>query len=527
MGAAPRPIHGVTAGGDSLHGRYLALVAEIEREFDVASWKSGDVDIWPLARMDLYLDMYWQSIGKAPPAHHALPLRVASRTLRPLSNLWKCRRDLSNWVSQPKPAHAIFLGDGISLDFADGTWADRFGEPIMASLESRGLQTFLMQSGILRRLPWRRPTFAANLVEARGWLASLAIATPVTLPDHERVARYLSRRGISAPSLARETLARRAHVVSATASAFEHILKVVQPKLAFVVAYYAHLGHAFALACRRRGVLCVDLQHNPQEGAHKAYGWSVVPEQGYRTLPAAYWNWTEEDAANIRHWATPPWHLAIRGGHTQLPPFMDDRDPRTKAWDRRVRSVGVGPAFERDILVALQPIAGHRAKWDALADEIDASPPTWRWWIRRHPASHPNQDAEFGRLLSLRLPNVAIDDAASVPLPALLRHVSAVVSLASGAASEAAMFGVPALFLSDEAVAMFPCLFSSGRASVIDARDANAQIASLSRNQASMDRQPDIGATLARLEEIARNYSALCRIDEASRCSNAAMCTAG
>jgi hypothetical protein len=275
-------------------------------------------------------------------------------------------------------------------------------------------------------------------------------------------------------------------------------------------------------------VLCVDLQHNPQEGAHKAYGWSVVPERGYRTLPAAFWNWTEEDAANIRRWATLPWHLAIRGGHTQFPPFMDDGDPRTRAWDRRVCSVGGGSTFGRNILVALQPIAGHRAKWDALADEIEASSPTWHWWIRRHPASHPNQDTEFGRLLSLRLPNVVIEEASSIPLPALLRHVSAVVSLASGTASEGAMFGVPALFLSDEASAMFPSLFSCGRASVIDARDTNAQIASLSRKQPPINRQPDIGATLGRLEEIARNYSALYRIDEAARCAGAvAMCSVG
>jgi hypothetical protein len=527
MGVAPRPIYGVTAGSGSFHQRYLALAAEIERQFDVAKWRSGDVDIWPMAKMDLYLDMYWQSIGQAPPEHFAFPLRVASRTLRPLSDFWRNRRDLSRWVFRPKPAHAIFLGDGVSLDLEDGAWADRFGEPIMASLERRGLTTFLMQSGNLRRPPWRRPTFAANLIEGRGWLASWTMATPATLPDHERVIRYLSRRGVSAPSLACEMLVRRAHVVSATASAFEKILKVVQPKLAFVVAYYAHLGHAFALACRRRGVLCVDLQHNPQEGAHKAYAWSAVPERGYRTLPAAFWSWTEEDAANIRRWATLPWHVAIHGGHTQLPPFLDDSDPKTKAWDQQYCSSSAGQTFEREVLVALQPIAGHRAKWDGLADQIEASPRAWRWWIRRHPASNPKQDAEFGRLLSLRGPNVAIEEASSIPLPALLRHVSAVVSLASGAASEAAMFGVPALFLSDEAAAMFPDLFSSGRASIIDARDTNMRIANLSLDQRPASRQPDLNAILARLEEVAQNYSALCRIEVSQRAVIVATCAAG
>ena len=35
--------------------RYLALVAEIERRFRVSQWRLGDVDIWPLARMESLL----------------------------------------------------------------------------------------------------------------------------------------------------------------------------------------------------------------------------------------------------------------------------------------------------------------------------------------------------------------------------------------------------------------------------------------------------------------------------------------
>ena len=50
------------------------------------------------------------------------------------------------------------------------------------------------------------------------------------------------------------------------------------------------------------------------------------------------------------------------------------------------------------------------------------------------------------RLLSFHSPNVVTGDAAQIPLPALLAHMDAVVSLASGSTAEAAMFDVPLYF---------------------------------------------------------------------------------
>ena len=514
MGVAARSMDGVIAVDEFFHSRYLALVSDIEQRFDVTRWRCGDVDIWPLARMDLYLDMHWRHTGQLPPRPHAFPLRVASRTVRPLLNIWKSRRDLSHLVARPGRAYAIVLGDGVSLDKNGGAWVDRFAEPIIAALEKQGHKTVLMQSGNLERLPWQRPTFAANRIEARGWLAGHGISTPVALPDYDGVMQFLSKNGIDAPSLSKDALLRRARTVSATASAFERVLKTVRPKLAFVVTYYAHLGQAFALACRRQGILSVDLQHCPQEGAHKAYLWWRVPQAGYRTLPGLFWSWTKADAANIGRWAMTPWHCAIYGGHTQLAPFLDGDDPVTRAWDVKYRDASGGRVWEREILVALQPIAGQRTTWDALAAQIEASPAAWRWWIRRHPASHRSQDAVFGRLLSLQQPNVVID--AALPLPALLRHMNAVVSLASGAGVEAAMFGVPSLFLSGEARATFPALFASGHAAAVDAANVNTKLAALppSAGQHPSQNAPDTAATLLRIEALAERYAQLCRVAE-------------
>ena len=186
-----------------------------------------------------------------------------------------------------------------------------------------------------------------------------------------------------------------------------------------------------------------------------AYSFSTYPTAGYSTLPDVFWSWTQENANSVRQGP----HRSIVGGPSQWALFAREQDA---LWDKEFMG-----DYAREILIALQPIGGHRDDWEALARTIETSPPNWRWWIRRHPASRPDQDIEFGRLLSFVGANIKIAEASCLPLPILLRRMSVVLSLASGAAFEAAMLGVPVLFLSEGAEGPFGDLIADGRATVI------------------------------------------------------------
>jgi hypothetical protein len=491
--------------------RHLELVEELEQRFDVTGWRSDDVDLWPLARMDLFLDMFRAEGGETARARPSRAARVAGGLATPLTNAWKSRSDLEHWRPWPRPADAILLGDGVSLDRLAGAWRDRHGETVMAALERQGRTTFLMQPGGLNRLPWARPTFAANGVAVAGALsAALDRSRRLDLPGHAAVLAFVNDRGVAAPSLGFESLFKRARTTAATAAQFQRILRRVKPSLAFVVTHYAGLGPAFALACRREGLLCIDLQHCPHEGAHRAYHWPRLPEHGYSTLPAAFWTWTAAEADQVARWGdgrAAPWHAAVHGGHSQLTPYLNDWAIGACTWDERFAALSEA-IFEREILVALQPIGGRRAVWEALARQIQSGPATWRWWIRRHPASSPYQDAEHHALLALQRPNVVIEAASEFPLPALLRRMSALVSLASGAAAEAAAFGVPALFLDPAARGAFPGLVARGEAELVEIADVTVRIAELSprRARAAWRPPPPIEDTLRRLDEMAATY---------------------
>ena len=218
------------------------------------------------------------------------------------------------------------------------------------------------------------------------------------------------------------------------------------------------MGHALALACRRRGILSIELQREGRSGRHEAYIWSSVPERGYEILPAVFWTWTQADADAIETWTRTlkrPWHSSIYGGHPQLAAWLQRNDPEPSAVDASINEVLANAPVEREILVALQMVGGHEDLWNALASFIEAGPPQWRWWIRRHPSTLQLGDQGLERLLAIKRPNVLVDLPSSVPLPSLLQHMDALVTATSGAAVEASMLGVTMTYLPADANKVF------------------------------------------------------------------------
>jgi hypothetical protein len=84
--------------------------------------------------------------------------------------------------------------------------------------------------------------------------------------------------------------------------------------------------------------------------------------------------------------------------------------------------------------------------------------------------------------------------------------------VASGAAVEASLFGVPALFLSPEARGPFGRLLTSGTARLVTPEGLVGEIARLSPHPARPSRtpQPLLKDTLQRLEFMARDHALLC-----------------
>ncbi len=495
---------------------FFSTIEECEKLYPVSRWHVNGVPVWPLVRTEGRAELAYDPVPgvrrKSRVARSSQLLRdVASPLLQPLEN----RRDWRHEKLFLRPVDALFLGDGISQDFIRGLWRDRYCAPLMDALAANGGSSLLMQPRA-QRLPRERDTYSVQWIASWGrLLARTRRARDVELPHHDDVRKLLQDRGFHLNVLDPGVLKRWGVKVAAMARLFDHVLAKTQPRIGFAVSYYWDVGFAFNLACERRSVLSVDIQHGSQDGRHEAYNfWSAVPSGGYSILPDIFWTWSEEDAKAINAWAgqlEKPWHLAVWGGHPQFSTWLDDANPQTREFDAIVAGIKKRNEGDFDVLVPLQDLDGYGAVWDDLADLISASPPHWRWWLRRHPVPAFNRGAGIKKLLTLKRRSIILEEATSLPMPALLRNVNAVLTLMSSTAVESAFFGHRPIFLTEDARMQFSGIFKADKADVISNMEAvMARLKTMAQEGRRPAQRPyhrtDLKHTLNALLAMARNH---------------------
>jgi len=508
--------------------QFYALIQEIEKRFPVADWRAYGVPVWPIARIAARAETFGLTIERPNPAKSRKFARLKKSTSRIISyvfsSLLVSARNRADWKREVlllRKVDALFLGDNTSSDQIDGVWHDRYCAPVMEALDAAGYDSLLMQPDALgQRLPRGQDTYSINWIDRWGRLLAKALPSRKPhLPKFEEFCLFMTEKGLELDAFQYDALQGSGARVSAMARLFGHILARAQPKIAFIVSYYHDVGYALCLACRRRGILAVDLQHGGQDGGHEAYNrWFSLPPDGYSILPGLFWNWHQEDAQAIDAWATKlpaPWHQGLWAGHPQLAPWLDDNSPQARNFDQAIAQIKLGGTEAFDILVALQGLERFSETWNALADVVAASPPHWRWWLRRHPSPAYNNISSLEKILSVERPGIIIDEASALPLPGLLRNVDAVIAMISSTAFEASSFGHRAIFLSEDARSAWPQLIRSGKADIITDMDLlRKRLAEIEANRGQRQvrhKSPPLADTITTLFRLAREYKGMVR----------------
>ncbi|HEY8948823.1 MAG TPA: hypothetical protein VIM56_08050 [Rhizomicrobium sp.] len=504
---------------------FFALSSEIERRFPVTQWQIGGVQVWPILRTFLPR-LFDRDLRDAIIAQRMTVGRIMERggralkfANRPLANIWDAGGDYRKMIRRPHKAELMFLGTGATFDNLGGHLFDRFCEPLIAAGEGMGKSTLLMEDGDVS-VPQARPVYWANAIDGRSRLiaslSGLSQNLPSNLPGHADMIDLLRKGGFPIAPFTERMARYHAMLTLVMGDRLGRVLDRVGPRMVFIVRYYCALGYALARECRRRGILSVELQHGAQNGRHEAYnGWSALPERGYEILPAVFWNWTAEDARGINTWAAGldlPWHQGLFAGHPQLAPWLDDSNPRTRDFDRKIARQFNKSEGDLDILIALQDFPPYEPIWRTLAGFIEKAPRNWRWWIRRHPSPLYNKGIGIRALLELRQPNVITEEATSFPLPALLRHMDCVLACTSGVVMEAAAFGVKTIFLTGDARGLYANMLVQGGAEIatdISTLEGRLALFRAGKKARMMSAQPSIPESLQKLDAIALEYKRL------------------
>ena len=443
----------------------LDAINALELRFPVASWRAGDIDLWPIYRFRLYghaIDGLL--LTQAPPNAFERWRRLADRAARAL---W--RVPLAAW--QDRGANdrlrsgtaAVFFSDGVSFTQLDGRWFDRVVDPVMQALDARGLHGLKLTPLAEAHVPRLRSSrFVQPTIDRIKLLATRRQPPPLHLPQFDAF-EHAARASFGPLVPSRAWLQVQATRLEALAAWFGTWLDRSGARHAFVNTFYSLEGQAVVQAARRRGLHSIDLQHGMQGPHHAAYArWPVVPDGGYSTLPDEFWVWGDEEAKAIDNWSGKlPRHRPRITGNYWLQRWRDDSDPLIAACLAKARALRAPAATQVLVCLSWGLADGETEKLLQAARLCDASV---AWWWRLHPVESSRRAEFAARLRQHGLDGSRVGTTTDLPLYALVRSADLTVSHSSTVTLEAAELGIPSVVTSDYGAELHAALIQSGMA---------------------------------------------------------------
>ena len=450
----------------------LDAINALERSFPISSWRAGDIDLWPSYRLRLYgnaIDGLLLEKGSLDSLERLR--RLADRAARAL---W--RVPLAAWRDRGAQAElrpntaAVFLSDGASFTRLGDTWFDRVVDPVMQTLDERGLHGLKLTLLAEAHVPRHRPSCLVQPAIDRIKLLATGRRLPIDVPQFDALDRA-ARAAFGPQTPARGWLQMQAARLDALARWFGHWLESSGANHAFVNTYYSLEGQAFVQAARRLGLRSIDLQHGMQGSHHAAYArWAAPPTGGFSTLPDEFWVWGHDEEVAINAWSR---HTANHRprviGNYWLQRWRDDTDPLVAVYIAAARALRA-PAVAQVLVCLTWGVADEET--DKLIEAAKLCGPSVAWWWRLHPVESGRRSELVAQLNRHGLDGGMVGSATDLPLYALVRSADLTVSHSSTVIQEAAELGVPSVVTSDYGAELHAELVRQGVA--LRATDARA-----------------------------------------------------
>lgn len=457
----------------------MVLVNEVERDFPVARWRIHGVQLWPIIRSRLSWADFDEAVG-AGWARGGSLRRIVRRARAALGSTGCMFSDLTRRPVLRSPTDAVIVTDGVATTTIGPFAYDVMADPLAGLIVEAGatVQTWYTTyacsaqrrtAGVL--LQWRLDAAQLGIVTYRDRDGQSA-----ALEGYGDFLRIVQAARLPPQAVAREQMARLAARVSVMAKCFDRWLQATSPRLVFVNCYYSLEGAALVLACRRRGIVSVDVQHGVQGERHVAYGrWANVPSAGYELLPERFWCWSEREVRAIRSWAEGRTnrHSAFVGGNPWMQMWQEEQQPFVAAADKAVRAL-LHPE-RRTILVTLQWGMTDRTFLAPLLELIAAADKSWTWWLRLHPVMRSRRGHIKAMLDARGLQDALLDEPSDLALPALLKYADVHLTYSSSTVLDAAAMGVPSVVTSSAAIGSFADLIRDGL--VLELASLKAEVA--------------------------------------------------
>ena len=439
--------------------KIMRWIERLERKYPVDEWKVDDFHIWPILRVYCFFYLSAETSSNAPPP--PAPATLVDKVTWLLTAF--------RFLISLRSTDFTFVGAFAHRVIYRNSWYNRFFDPVIEALTTAGFSsTRLEYDDPPANLPvplYRQDSigFLKKIVYPFQLLEKLSRAVKSNRSEHLPQYQEFLRELESNPqthSLSRQLspghLSRITEGISYYRRFFRYYLRVAHPTLLIGLCYYSYPLYGALAAAHERGIPSVDLQHGPQSGIHAAYArFNKVPPGGYNTLPRLFWVWDQESENSLREWVNQQtFHTVKQWGH-----------PWVRYWlERGVRSTT--DHTKPLILYSLQPV-GELLE-PLVVKAIQQSHRQYQWQLRLHPRQQYAKNDLLAILQRASLDReVVIDDGLHQPLPKVLAKTRVHLTRFSGTAQEAAMLGVPTVFLDVLATQCFPELIASGEATYV------------------------------------------------------------
>lgn len=426
---------------------FLDVLAEFEQQHDVASLRYNGTQYWPLLRMMLG----FENDPLVPPSQSKARFRDRLKKYgNALGSLFEDFIDPRHNLERDAPCDVYYLTHSTCRNLKiKGAYFDAFFSPLRHWCKEAREPVDFHGEEFVPDAEYRTPRSEKTAYIQKHLtaisLASGSRAKSLVLDEHDlalidTLKREIQAQGFSTSSIGLPAIKKALAQLDLHKERFCRVLKAKQPRLVVVVTYYNLLGFALMAAANELGIRTIDLQHGVQGAGHFAYGtWGHVPRGGWDLLPRLFWNWTQEDVANIGTWGGEA-HRGILGGRifSQYLSEVDIEFAEYHNLTQRIRQSGC----KQVVLVTLQPIDSADFI-DELRNAMQDPAFTSVFWLYRlHPAMMDKQGT-YAHLLENERSDLAL--CSNLPLDYVIKLADLHVTLNSSVTIEAALEGIPTL----------------------------------------------------------------------------------
>jgi glycosyltransferase involved in cell wall biosynthesis len=451
---------------------FMKLLGELESRFPVDEWMVDSVRVWPIARIHLYYGFFeHQYFGERPVRAGIVRVADLPRLARRLGrSAWRYLQcsitDFRNTHHRNRPHDALFLNYHTYMTLLDGRWYSRVCDPLVEQLAETGVSSLMLTGGY----EYATPRFTKSRFIQPHLLLHRLLGMAAKRPQQDAPAMlrdieaHAKASGLFSPSFSLAApVEHHARQIMGIARYFKQVLSEVRPKVVFVTCWYGTESMACLLACNELGIPAIDIQHGSQD-FHVAYDrWNRVPATGYELMPTFFWCWSESEASIIRAWSSQlPVHHPIVGGNPFLDRWIAGNDETVRAYDRFLTRLKEASRKKVQILYTLNGSTKDEIKTIVdIVEAVNQSGIDSHFWIRLHPIALDQKDLVRQRLAAHGLRNVDVENATTLPLYAILRHMDVHITEFSSVVIEAQAFGVPSV-TGEQGIIWFPNQVANG-----------------------------------------------------------------